>query len=375
MRMILRSIIIALMCICLLIQTGCWDRKLYEEIGFILQMGLETGHGGELIYSVTSPVVAPEVKEKVEFIHTSKERLIRASRERVRDVSGKLMEGGKLQHVYFSKALAETGINEFFEIFFRNPENPLLANVIVVDGSPKEMMELSLEFEDKPRSALYVSELLADAHRSYHAPETRIYDFSILNYSETIDPVAPLFRYSKENIRVSGSALFSGDKMVGEIDTDQTMLLTALMGKKDWGEYIYEEQDSHETGKKIKRGAAMLITGSKRKVKIYTSGKVPVIDINLELKAFLHEYAGNHNLDESENKKRLEEAVARSIKADSLKLLNHLQNLGTDPIGFGEILRAKQNKYWKSVKWKEVYKDASFKMDVKMNIESYGAIN
>lgn len=374
MRMILKPIIIAAISISLLMQTGCWDQKLYEEIGFILQLGLETDQDDKLVYSVTAPVVAPEVKEKVEFIHISSQRLLRASRERVRDVSGKLMEGGKLQHVFFSEALAEKGINEFLEIFFRNPENPVLANVIIVDGSPKEMLKLSLEYEDKPRSAFYVSDLLMDALRSSHATETRVYDFSILSYSKTIDPVAPLFKYDKKNIIVSGSALFSGDKMVGKIDTDQTMLLSALMGKKKWGEYIYEGQSPNETEKKIKRGAAMLITGSKRKIKIDTSSNIPIIDIELSVKSFMHEYSGAHNLDDPENEENLEEAITKSIKSESMKLLKHLQNVGSDPIGIGEMVRTKHNKYWKTVNWKEVYKDAVFNVDVKMNIESYGTM-
>lgn len=374
MRRAPKYIITAAICISLLLQTGCWDQKLFEQIGFMLQMGLELDQEGELLFSMTSPVVAPDVEAKTEFLYTSSGNLIRASRERLRNAAGKMLQGGKVQQVYFSKELAGTGINEFFEIYLRHPENPLLANIVVVDGSPKEMMELSIGFKDKPRPAYYVNELLQDARRRSNVPETRVYNFSTLYYSRTIDPVTPMLRYDKECIEVAGSAVFSTDRMVGQLDTDQTLLLLTLMGKKKIGEYVYHGQATDRSNARIKRGAAMLIKSSKRKVKINTSGSVPVIDIKLDLRAVLHEYTGAHNLDETEYKKVLEEKVAETIKAESLELIKYLQTVGSDPVGFGEMVRSKQNRYWKSVNWKQVYKTAAFNVAVKLRLESYGTI-
>ncbi|MCX7709729.1 MAG: Ger(x)C family spore germination protein [Clostridia bacterium] len=373
MKMIIRPVIMIAICISILLQTGCWDQKHFEEIGFILQMGMELDPEGKMLLSVTSPVVSPDVKGKSEFLHTSSESLVRSSRERLRNVAGKILQGGKIQLVYFSKDLAQKGINEFFEIYLRDPENPLLANVVVVDGSPKEMLELSLDYKDKPRPAFYVNELLLDARRRSNAPEARIFNFSILSYSKTIDPVTPLVRYDKKNIEVIGSALFSGDKLVGELNTDQTMLLTTLMGENEAGEYTYRGS-ALDGNARIRKGAILLVKGANRKIKIDINQNVPSIDIKLQLKAFLDEYAGAHKLDEKDFEKSLEQVIANSIKADTLNLLAYLKAAGADPIGFGEIVRAKHNQYWKSVQWKEVYKNAVFNVDVSMDIETYGTI-
>jgi spore germination protein len=337
-------------------------------------MGLETGPDGKLLFSMTSPVVSQDAQSKSEFLYTSSENLIRSSREKIRNTQGKLLQGGKIQLVYFSKELAQKGINEFLEIFIRDPENPLLANVVIVDGSPKEMMESSLEFKDKPRPAFYVNNLLLDARRRSAAPEMRIYNFSILSYSKTIDPVAPLIRYDKKKIEVIGSALFSGDKMVGDINTDQTILLNLLMGKSRDGGYTYREEDPNGEGESLKKGTVILMKKPKCKIKIETSGSSPVINIKLSINAFLNEDSGPRNLDDSEKKAKLEEAIADSVKTDVLTLLKQLQTIGSDPIGFGEILRSKQNEYWKSVDWKEKYKSAAYDLDVKLNIKSYGTM-
>ncbi len=360
--------------ISLTILTGCWDQKQYEDIGFILQMGLEMEQGDKLLFSMTAPVVSPDVEKKVEFLYSSNENLIRSSREEIRNVSGKLLQGGKVQLLYFSKELAQQGINEYFDIFLRDPENPLLSNVVVVDKSPREMMELSLNYKDKPRSAIYAAELLRDARRRMAVPETRIYKFSTLYYSKTIDPVTPLFRYNDKEFEVSGSALFSGDKMVGEIDQDQTKILNVLMGEKQAFEYIYRGHVQGGGKDKLQKGAAVYLKNKKNTIKIDTTAKDPVIDITLGFNASIDEYSGKHNLDQVKNQENFEKILAGSIYLDIIKLIKQLQEAGSDPIGFGERVRAKQNAYWKSVDWKKVYKNARIKLSVDVELETYGTI-
>lgn len=373
MKIIIKSVLTIILCACMLIQTGCWDQKQYEEIGFILQMGFETDPNGKLLMSLTYPVVSEDIEKKVNFLYTSSEKLIRASREKLRDVAGKNLQGGKIQLVYFSKEIARKGINQFFEVFLRDPENPLLANVVIVDGSPKEMMELSLDYKDKPRSAIYMNELLRDARRRLSTPETRIYDFTIYKYAKTIDPVTPLIKYNNKNIEVAGSALFSGDQFVGEIDADQSILLNVLMSKKGEFEYTAHGHILGE-GNSIKEGAIILATGNTRKVKINVTEKIPSINITLNIKAHLVENDGEHSLDETRNKEKLEKSIEDQMKNDFLKLIRQLQDAGSDPVGFNEMLRSKKNSYWKTINFKEIYKDIDFKVDVNLNIESYGTI-
>ena len=374
MKTIFQRIATILICISLVFLTGCWDQKIYEHIGFILQMGLELDEEGKLAYTVSVPVVGPDIQGKVEVLSTSK-NLLRESRERVRHVSGKVVEGGKVQHLYFSEQLAQRGISEFMEIFLRHTENPLLANVIVVDGSPKEMMEFAAEFKDKPRPTSYVNELLVNARQNSYIPETRIYDFTIMDYSKTIDPITPMVRYNKKEIEIAGSALFSGDKMVGKINTAETGMLHALMGVDRRIQYMYHKEDPGQDPSRVKSGAAMLIKGIKRKLKINLEGEAPQIDIKLELKASLDEFNEAHNLDNREAKKKFEETVAQAIREDCLKVLDYIQKIGSDPLGIGEMVRSKHNAYWKSIEWKEVYKEATFNVNVKLTFEFHGAIN
>ncbi len=373
--MVLRYICLGMFIPIILLQTGCWDMKLYEEIGFIMQFGLEYDKDENLLISMTSPVVSPDAKESAEILHTTSETLVRGSRELLRNKAGKMLQGGKVQHIFFSEDMArKEGVYQYIEVFIRNPENPMLANVAIVKGSPKEMMELNLEYTNKPRPAYYMADLLRDAHRRAAAPETRIYRMSILYHSGTIDPVLPYIRYDDKDIEIIGSAIMDGDKMVGEIDVKQTMLLNALMGMNKHFEYIYDGKTPNENEKVIKQGIAARVRDSDRRIRINTEGETPVIGISLKLTALVDEYSGENRLIINEEKRKLEETVSKDIEKQILDLLRYLQSAGSDPVGFGEMVRAYHNKYWKSVDWGEVYGDVEFRADVKLNFEIYGAI-
>jgi Ger(x)C family germination protein len=352
--------------------SGCWDQKIFEETGFILQLGLELNENDELMYSITMPVVEEEIQQKIEILTTTAP-LLREARDKMRSFSGKRIEGGKAQQVHFSRELAERGIGDLMDVYIRSPENPILANVTVVEGSPLEMFKKSLNYKDKTRVAFYVTNLIDESRKMTVSPNVRIYDFVTAQHCGTIDPTAVHMRYDEEKIEILGTALFKGDKMVGNIDTVDSGILYALMGKKIRFDYYFREGHTHSPG--IKSGIALLFKLVRRKVDIDVSGEKPKIHINLDYITSLDEYDDKHQLDEPNNKKEVEAKVAESMKNDCERILAYFQEVGADPIGFGEMVRSKYNAYFKSIDWREIYPEIEFTMDVKVTIETHGAIN
>lgn len=327
-----------------------------------------------MLYSITTPVTTEDAKEKVEILDVTGKDLMRESKEVLRSVSGRKLMAGKSQHVYFSKEIAQKGINEFLGIFIRDPDNPMQANLVVVDGSPMEMLKMGLNLEDKPRPAFYVSSLLKDARDTAIAVETRLYDFSILQYSKTIDPVLPFVRYGENEIEIAGSALFDTDKMVGVINRKQTILLNLLTGEKNNGRYNLKAVPG-DNGGNILHGASVMIVESKSKKEIeLKEGMEPKAKITLKLKMRLEEYTGGGRMDEEKAKKSLEEQLAMEMKSDCEELFKYMQSVGADPIGFGEMVRSKYNEQWKSMDWKEKYREMETDIKVEVMIRSYGVM-
>jgi spore germination protein len=364
---------ICFLCLGTLFFPGCWDQNIFEEIGLALVLGLEYTDNGELLYSMTLPVFSEDLEETIEILSTTSD-LLRLSRDQIRNTSGRKVKGGKIQHIIFSKELAEKNTAELLDVFMRSSENPLLANIVVVDGSPIEMLNMSRGYKDKPRLGLYLANNIQDAHVHAATPESTIYEFTVLRYSGTIDPIASYISYDEKGVKIEGSALFNGSRMVGNIGFEETGLLHALMGEKKQIGYYVRAQNIQGEANSDKRGISILLHRVKRKIKADVTGTIPKINIHFDMTGIIDETDLNYRLDETQEKKELEDKISILIEKDCMKLIKYLQEIRSDPIGFGEMIRATHNEYFKSVVWKNIYPEVQFNVDVKVNFEYYGAL-
>lgn len=359
----------------IIIFTGCWDQKIYEQIGFILQAGYETASDGRLLVSYTTPVADPKKAEQVEFI-SGNVGLTREFRGEARRISAKNLEAGKIQQVVISKSLAAKGINNLLEIFERDPANPGIAYVVISEDSPKMLFDFAQKLGDKPRPSFYLNQLIENNSRNGSCPSTTIFEFTTYSFAQGIDPITPMIKTEAgepKGIKIIGSALFCSDKMVGKLSSKDTSLLLAMKGKLKSTEYIFNSLDSPENDKSGKTGAAMLLYKPKKKLKIHIEDNIPIIDITLKFKGVYDEYKWG-NIDKKPIQKKYEELMSEEIKNECIKVLKYTQEVKSDPIGIGDIIRAKYNTYWSNNNWRDFYSRAVFNVNISVDIVSYGII-
>lgn len=351
--------------------SGCWDQKIIEKAGIVLQVGIETAPGNKLLVTNVFPAFDSKIRNQDEII-TTEVNLLRESREKARMVTDKKVEGGKIQQVLFSKEIAGQGIQDLLEVFQRDPLNSPLAQLVVVDGSPKELLERAQNFVGKSRSVFYIDQLLAGNVNYFYIPETSIYDFTIHALAPGLDPVTPLLKLESDEIRILGSALFSGEKLVGELDTQQTALLMAMMGQAPKTGFTFIAS-GFKRESPLKKGLAYTIKESRRRIRLEMHGRRLVIDIVLDFRGTLDEY-DQDMLDEASAQQEIEEQLSSEIKEMCLGILGYTQRIGSDPIGIGDLVRAKYYSAWKTMDWKEVYQDAVVNVMVKADIQQFGLI-
>ncbi|WML35976.1 Ger(x)C family spore germination protein [Clostridium sp. OS1-26] len=355
---------------------GCWDQKIYEKVGFILVVGIESSKEKhkKLLVTYTNPAIGLGKKNQVEL--TSQEAdLLRQAREISRTKTSRPLEAGKIQQVLISKELAEKGeIHNLVSIFSSDPLSPTLAFLVIVDGSPYELCKKSLEFPDKPRIGMYLNQLLEAAVKDSKAAETRIYNFDTEYYAEGLDSIVPMIKLESTTVKLAGSALFSRDKMVGNIDVKQTTLMLAMMNKlKNTAEYIFRVPNIEEAHSGVRDGIAVSIKKIKRKINVTIDRGKPIVNIQLKFKGFIDEYRWD-DLDKEKKYRELESQMAGELKNECLNIIKYTQAVGSDPLGIGDIVRAKHSDYWKKVDWKEAYRTAEINIDVKFELESHGLL-
>jgi len=361
-------LLIIFLSICL---TGCWDKRIYEKIGFILIVGVEKDPTGGLIINYTSPAIGTQGSTPVQIIQ-AKGRLLREARENARLYSPINLEGGKIQTILISKELAYEGLQSLLDVFERDPTNPALAHIAIVDGSPSQLLHNASEFKDKPLPAIYLNQLLVNNTKLGTIPEARIWSYDKLVYTKGIDPILPILKSYMNEIHITGTALFHKEKYVGALEPYDTKLLLAMMNKAKNIEYfstVIKDMESNNKG-----GAAIALKVKKRSIKVVIKDGIPVATISINFDGNIDEYDWD-GLTEKGNTIKLQEEIDKEISGKALEVLKKAQEYGSDPVGIGHILSAKDNKYFEKVDWDKEYKKVEFKVQVKVKIIQYGVIN
>lgn len=368
----LKLMIILLLIACIF--TGCWDQNIFEKIGFILELGVESNPNG-LSATYVSPLIAPDESGKVISIEKiDGVTLLREAREKAKLSSSKKLEAGVLDHILFSSELAASGIDDILTVLDREADNPTQTYLVIVDGSPRKLLSSISEFKTRPRSDIYLKSLIESGIESSYIPDTAIHDYDINLFSGTIDLIAPMMKLGNEKVELTGSALFHKDKMVGSINTRETSILLSLMGKKKPTEYICKTIDNTEDSSHKAVGMAVMLKDAKRKIKVTLENGRPIVNISLSYKARCDDSKWGLDFTKKEVKANIESKISENIKDDCLMVLEKCQKAGSDPMGIGDILRANYPNYWSNTTWLKAYQDAIFNVDVKLHINSHGLI-
>ncbi|MBU3185905.1 Ger(x)C family spore germination protein [Clostridium estertheticum] len=356
---------------------GCWDQVLVEKTGFMTAVGVEPAPGGNLKLTYAMPVIDASVTAATSELFDSEANLTRIARDNVNRRAGKQMMAGKIQLVLFSKEFASQGrIYDINSIFERDPSDAILAWVVVVDGSPRSLMHQSVDnFTDKPRRSLYINELLERAVSTASTSETRIYNYDLINVAPGIDNITPLIKINEKSIEVKGSALFSKGKMVGTINAEENGLLMSMMKTLKHKKFTYNASlpPEAEANYSEKQSAAVQLFQNSKKIKISIKNNKPVVDIYLDFSGNADEYKWD-NLNDEKQVKKFDNFVQEQIQEDCQKLIEYMQKIGSDPIGIGDMVRAKYNDYFKTVDWHTAYKSAQITTHVKFHLIEYGDI-
>ncbi|MBU3113879.1 Ger(x)C family spore germination protein [Clostridium lacusfryxellense] len=328
---------------------GCWDQVLVEKTGFMTIVGIEPAAQGNLNLTYAMPVVDEDIAAAKTELFDIQSNLTRIARDNVNRRSAKNMLAGKIQLVLFSKEFAGQGrIHDVNSIFERDPSDAILAWVVVVDGSPRSLMHQAKDnFIDKPRQAFYISDLLERAVKTGSTNESRIFSYDLISVAPGIDNIAPLIKVVDKSVEVEGSALFSDKNMVGTINAQENGLLMAMMKTLKNKNFTYNAgipSGIDETYSE-KQSAAIQLSQNSKKISISIKNNKPIVDIYLDFSGYADEYKWD-NLNDEKEVKKLNDHVQQQIQQDCQKLIDYMQKIKSDPIGIGDMIRAKNNSYF-----------------------------
>lgn len=399
--------------------SGCYDRREIDDLAYVIAIGFDKGTtnilrmtlqlavptaiggggeggggggGGEKALTLTS-IDTPTIYTGLNMVNTYLSKQLNMSHAKI---------------VVFSEELAREGIGQYIHALIRGREFRPNMTVIVAKGRADEFIKSNKPVLEINPAKLY--ELILGTYRyTGFIANTQLINFYLQEESSYHQAVAVLAGVSKyENVdefssedstagkknepmitegdyiagniprigfgksEIMGLAVFDGDRMVGELDGEETLYHLMLSGQ-----YNHSSMSIRDPLVKDKLVVLNVIQSRKPVHKVRLVDGKPKIYAQVRLEADILSIQSGKNYEDIKNTGILEKAAEDQIREGMLQCLNKTSKVfHTDICGFGKEVKKKVLTWedWLKVDWLKKYKDASFTVDVDLKIRRPGLL-
>ncbi|HWP96847.1 MAG TPA: Ger(x)C family spore germination protein [Syntrophomonadaceae bacterium] len=275
----------------------------------------------------------------------------------------------------FGKELAKQGLYSPIQAIVRFPETRPNSLVLIAQDKASDILAAQDGIETIQGMGIAREIKLSAEFSNY--PGVTVIEFANRLMSKTTAPIAPILSIFEDTgmegkkskkAGISGTAVFKRDKMVGELNKQESRGLLWAINKIKKGIVLVDAPDG--SGK-----ASLSISQAKSKIQPeLIDGKI-TITIEIEEEGNLTEYNGFQNLSDS-LLKQLEERQNEKIKSDIMAAIEKSITLNADIFGFGEAVHRKYKKDWPDLeaRWEEIYPSIDVVIKVKTHVNENGDI-
>lgn len=376
---------------CILLVSGCWNRRELNELALVVAMSIDKCEEG---YEISAQVVEPsEVASQKGgsgrspvTTYTEKGTYIFEAIRRMTTTSPRKLYFSHLQMLVIGEELAKEGISKPLEMLTRDPEfrkdfyivvsrnvkgRDILENLTSIEKIPANKLHSSLETSEKawaPTTAVQMDELVADlTSDGKNAILTGITIKGNIEKAATMDNVTRIEPYAR--LKYQNIAVFKKDQLIG------------WLNEKESKGYNYIVDNVTNTVGDIpcpdNENLVVEIIRSKAKISGSVSNGKPKINIDIFGEANIGEVACNIDLTKPQSIRKLENSVSNvnvEIVSTSIK---KAQELGVDIFGFGEVIHRADPKAWKKLKtdWNRYFSELDVKVHSQFKIRRTGVAN
>ena len=380
MKKLRPMLIIIIAFVTLLTLPGCWSAKGLSSLAIVTGIGIDKGASLDQLL-LTIQIVKPS-QAQVPSSEGGKSRgkafwnatcagetMIGAIRE-VTHLIGKEPFLAHSNVIIFGNDFATTGVKKTLDFFLRNPETQPTALILVASGRAGDILNVESEAEILP--VQNIIKIIKGAAAISQFKVITINDFANNLMSKTTAPIAPLVSITqngnRQNIYVSGLAVFKKDKLVGALNDMETRGLLWTTGDVKKGLILITSPE--DTG-----NVAFEISKSKSKVTPEIKAGRVIIHIEVRTETNLVEQTSADKI-YFPVVALLEERQAEVIRQEIMAAFDKSAELSADIFGFGDIVYKRFPAQWQSLEdhWDEVYPRIDLVLDIKVTMRETGLV-
>ncbi|HWI61132.1 MAG TPA: Ger(x)C family spore germination protein [Symbiobacteriaceae bacterium] len=376
-----------------LLLTGCWSRKELQELNFVTAIGLDWNEETEqidLTIQIVRLLFVPRPGEKTggtpeerpyHFLHASG-RTTAEALNRAQQSQSRRLYFSHLQVVVFGKEMAEHGVSDPMNLFWRHTEVRPYIDVAVARGRAREL--LAGQSPQGDVTGRWIVELLEQARAHGYTRSVPMLEAMYAMTEPGLAPYMPVLHLTSTGSpdpataadiptqEAVGVAVFDRDRMVGFLKPEEsrgailargrsrTLVLTVAAGKDD-GELT--SFAVREVRPEIKVGPP-------------SASGLPSVTLRIAARGELLQRQRIPEPIPPEDVPRIEKAIAAQLKQQVMSAVTTTKKLKSDVIGFAEALRQQNPALWHRVmhKWDDRYPDLPVKVEVNVTLRRTGIL-
>ncbi|MDR9747822.1 Ger(x)C family spore germination protein [Paenibacillus taichungensis] len=377
---------VAILLLCTIFISGCWDRKEINDIAFVIGLAIDKEEDNfRTSLQIALPGQSGSSGSEGGGGGTSGDKSWFMLSTTAKTLRGTSIEGQKAlsRELYYAhrrtmligEELAREGVAPMLDLLTRYPLNRLSALPIVTKGSAYKVLDTDAPIEKFPSEM--VRELCFLNMRRPRSLKT----FTDAILSEGVDPFLPVastadnvpsnWKDVKTNIKLDGIAIFKKDKLVGMIEKAPADALILAMG----------EANEPEVMVKAPRGKGdVFIKLNENNSSLHPhveNGKVTVT-IELYAKGVMVDNESNYGDLRDQEMQSLTQALHQKIGDDIKEGIRLIQKqYPADILGLGRSIHQQLPREWKKMRdrWDDIYPDVKVIIEPHIIIENVGVIN
>ncbi|MDD2431211.1 MAG: Ger(x)C family spore germination protein [Firmicutes bacterium] len=350
--------------------TGCWSSYELEDLALVSAVGIDYEDNK---YYLTIQIIRPEKiaqtssENVTTTIYTSGATIFDAIRNASSYLSHKLY-WGYLQIAIFSEDSLDKGLAVLTDCFIRDFEVRPIISIAVTEKKARELLKAKVALEDISGEGLNALFVTKQSLSKY--VHTRFKEVTVSLSNEGKDFACTLLgtRYVKDEtfIEDKGTSLFRRETFVGNIDTLTSRGLLWLMGQIEGGLIVIENSEVES--------ATLEITSASTKIKTKVENSKVSYEVNIKVVSNLGEQTGAIDPTIPKHWTNLTTAQAHHVQKEAAKALATIRELGSDPVGFGRLLRAFHPSIWFEIRdnWLEFYQTVPITINVNSTLMTSG---
>jgi spore germination protein KC len=371
----LKKVILAVVSLIFLISvTGCWNYSEVEEIAIVAGVAIDKGESeGDL--AVTVEIVDTKEGPKssqagFKVLTLSGQTIFDVVRGMI-SITGEKLFWSHSKAIVISEELAREGVIKVIDWYNRDTETR--SDVYIFVSKEKTAQEvISLSSLTDSILAYELAQQMRTEKNTSTAPVVEIFDFVDKLETSGEYAIAPLIYIHEQNkiknARVSGTAIFNKDKMVGTISGEETKFMLFARDEIQGGVLPLND-------KKGKPAFSLEILSNRTKVKpVWNDGKLQM-QINTVTQVGLDEVMAPKEFNDIDSKKVLEERAGKELQQQILSVIHRVQkDYHADIFGFGELMHERMPEDWKKIKqnWGQEFTQLDVVVNSKVMIKISG---